>query len=634
MKFYEKYFVEVKHGSKVTYSESDLNKLDRMYETELFERKEKRIMSPFRREMQRSFQSQVRDYAFERILDRHLYTFKYMLVIPDPYGVSKQTALILFNSSKRCKVHYRVAGNTKEADFEADTIFTTRHRVPVMGLYQGRNNKVDMELIDESGQIIKHRVLTIYVSPISEVQTSIVKKTDNNLSQFPFILLNGIFYNPIAIDTNGDVRFSLQCQTDKLGIIPMQNGRFLLADKTAGRVDEHGNIKPCRYQEIDYMGRVYRTFLLDHSIGRALAQNGDSLFMVASSAEGYDMDTIIELDMNTGKVIQSCNLADILSDKYRDKNNWANITHMEYYDGLLLAVVKRLHSVIMLNWKKRTVEWVLAPEKPWEDTFVKNYLLKNEEESAEAICSKPEYAALTGKISEDKYRMILFDTMTVGDVPNGVKGKKKALTKIVEIDIKKKSYRVVQSFTSEKSLRYGSAFSSEDEQSLLIMSGFLKDTANCNAYLEEVSFKDGTCYKKTQLTKAYSGVWEFLPDVKDYCVSMEKNENVVVGKLKAPEEFHGTLSEISSERIDRYYFGRARICDDLFLFAMLPGGITNMYFIGENHAYVQNYSNVKPEEKRRFFAVPLDEFGKDEYNVYVECEGIIYKLKNDIRVVK
>ena len=35
----KKLFVEVKNGGKMTYSVSDLNKLDRMYETEVFAEK-------------------------------------------------------------------------------------------------------------------------------------------------------------------------------------------------------------------------------------------------------------------------------------------------------------------------------------------------------------------------------------------------------------------------------------------------------------------------------------------------------------------------------------------------------------------------------------------------------------------
>ena len=41
MGFFDKHFIEVRNGAKVTYSQGDLNKLDRMYETEVFERKKK-----------------------------------------------------------------------------------------------------------------------------------------------------------------------------------------------------------------------------------------------------------------------------------------------------------------------------------------------------------------------------------------------------------------------------------------------------------------------------------------------------------------------------------------------------------------------------------------------------------------
>ena len=315
MGFLDSYFIEVKNGSKVTYSESDLNKLDRMYEGEVLAKKNKKIISPMRKEMQRSFHSQVRDYAFERILDRHLYTFKYLLVIPDPYGAAKQTALILFNSSKTCRVHYCVEGDTPEYNFEGSSVPGTRHRVAIMGLYQGRNNKVDLQLIDEENNIIKHRVINIYVPPVADRLKSIVCRTDKQMSHFPFILLNGINFNPIVIDGEGKIRYSLQCRTGRLGMIPLQNGRFLLADKTANRMNSFGKVQPCRYHEMDYMGRVYRTFLLEYSIGRAVAQDGNSLFLVTSSDKNHISDCIIELDMDSGKIINKCDISTVLSDK-------------------------------------------------------------------------------------------------------------------------------------------------------------------------------------------------------------------------------------------------------------------------------------------------------------------------------
>ena len=46
MNLREKLFVEVRKGTKVTLSESDLNKMDRMYERELAQYDNRKVMAP------------------------------------------------------------------------------------------------------------------------------------------------------------------------------------------------------------------------------------------------------------------------------------------------------------------------------------------------------------------------------------------------------------------------------------------------------------------------------------------------------------------------------------------------------------------------------------------------------------
>ena len=94
MGLFGKWFVDVKRGTKVTYSESDLRKLDRTYEKEVFPGGRRKIMSPLRKAPQQAYLTQVRDYAFEKILDGHMYTFAHLLVVPNPYDLVKQSALI------------------------------------------------------------------------------------------------------------------------------------------------------------------------------------------------------------------------------------------------------------------------------------------------------------------------------------------------------------------------------------------------------------------------------------------------------------------------------------------------------------------------------------------------------------
>ena len=131
MGLFGKWFVDVKRGTKVTYSESDLRKLDRTYEKEVFPGGRRKIMSPLRKA-----------------------PFAHLLVVPNPYDLVKQSALILFNSSKLTKVRYRVLGDTPEADFVGETEYTRRHRVPVMGLYLDRSNNLDLVMIDEICYVI------------------------------------------------------------------------------------------------------------------------------------------------------------------------------------------------------------------------------------------------------------------------------------------------------------------------------------------------------------------------------------------------------------------------------------------------------------------------------------------------
>ena len=63
--------------------------------------------------------------------------------------------------------------------------------------------------------------------------------------------------------------------------------------------------------------------------------------------------------------------------------------------------------------------------------------------------------------------------------------------------------------------------------------------------------------------------WEFKPRIEDYCQALGINRDAVAGSLKPPAEFEGQMPPLADERIDREYFGRARLCDNLFLFAMM-----------------------------------------------------------------
>ena len=131
---------------------------------------------------------------------------------------------------------------------------------------------------------------------------------------------------------------------------------FLLVDKTANRVDKYGKVTPCRYHEIDYMGRVYKTYLLEHKIGRAIAQHGESLFFITSSDDEHLSDRIAELNLNTGELVKYCDIHALIGEEYRQYDNWIDTSYIEYNSGKLLITAKRLNSVINIDWNEQKIE--------------------------------------------------------------------------------------------------------------------------------------------------------------------------------------------------------------------------------------------------------------------------------------
>ncbi len=627
--------IDIKNATKTTYSEDDLKKMDLNYTKEFSAVMNQRIYSPIRKEMPRALITQIRDKAFEKILDDHLFTFKHLLVIPNPYGAAVQTALLLFNSSNVCKVRYRILGKdgASENDFCGETDYTDRHRVPVLGLYKGYTNKLVLELVDEDGVVFQRRDLSIYARDIELNLQNIVTKVQNKeASTFPFILVNGMNFNPIAIDQRGEVRYAMQLKTNKLGMIPLPNGNFLFADTSANCVDIENKPIACLYHEIDYMGRIYRTFLMEYPIGRAIAQNQDSLFLVTASDENHEGDCIVEMDMNSGNIVKKCNLVDILGEKYQDRKTWATVTSMEYQDGGLFVTLKRLHTILKLDWNSMKPQWAMAPASVWEDTPVASVLLHNET-GEEAISLLPEQSSIYHS-QEGKLQLLIYGIQNLGNVfPKEVDHSSKSRILLCEITEDNRTFRLVEKLDTVKAKRFIHAVDSKENHRMLSVCGMLdKRTENCKGVLEEIDIQTGHVINRMELCRTFRQAWVFEPDLAGYAVPLEKNIKVIHGQMTPPAEFSGKLPEASDKKLRKRIFGQNRLVGSLLLFAIYPGTVQHVYLVGKTHSYVQDYTMLELSKRRQSFAIDLSHIAIGEYLIYVEYDGNLYLLKNEIRV--
>ena len=626
MNLREKLFVEVRKGTKVTLSESDLNKMDRMYERELAQYDNRKVMTPYRKEPKRAFLAQLRDYAFERILDRHLYTFSHVLVIPNPYGVAKQTALILFNSSKEYKVRYRVFGDNGN-DFVGESSYTTRHRVAILGLYFERSNTVDLSLIDREGKVVKHRVIRIFVSEVPENQKDLVMEVEGDKSAaMPLLAVNGAAFSPLVFDADGAIRYSMQLRTYKMGMIPMPNGHVLLADRTANIVNSMGKIQPCRYHEMDYMGRVYRTYILNEPIGTALAQHDSSLYLVTSSDGEHYNDCILTMDMNTGEIVRRIKLIDLLGEKYHTGKEWLLFSAMEYRAGKLLLTLKRIHTIAQLDLESGKLDWVLAPKSIWQDTELEAIALTTE--GADIEMGRPDKA-----VWMDEHELLIYSTGTKGAVDGGYNDAQHSAVLRVSIDEAAGTYVQESKKDCLKTMQFGSALYTKEYNKYFHLTGITQDrTTELHSQIQLVNGENGEVEKTFKLTKNFLWAWEFHPDIPSFCVGMGLHDQTEFGKLPTPEEFHGTMPKKTDQRIRGTFFGNVHLCENLLQYSMLPGADEKLYFKGEHKTYVQDYSQLRMGRRKEIFAVQVDGLEPGEYDMYLQFQGKIRKLRNELRV--
>lgn len=627
--------IDIKNATKTTYSEDDLTKLDFNYQREFTLQKDGRVYTPFRKEIPRAWLTQIRDMVFEKILDDHLFTFKHLLVIPNPYGASVQTALLLFNTSKECCVRYRVLGKTEGTDFVGETESGTRHRVPVLGLYKGYTNKLKLELLDEKGEVFQRRDLTIYARDIAlNLQNIVTKVEHKDMSRFPFVLVNGVRFSPIALDQDGAVRYSLQIKTNQMGMLPLEDGRFLFADTSANRIGQDGKCAPCQYHEIDYMGRIYRTYLLDYPLGNVVAQRGESLFLLTSSDKKHIRDCIIELDRNSGIVKKRCALADILGTKYQDRGNWAVVSGMEFYQNTLLISLKRLHTVLALDWDSESVQWILSPESIWSGTTMESYLLQGRD-GQKMDSYLPEHFEVSAQ-EGDTVLLRMYCIQNKGTVPaEGAKASPDSRVVFYRIQQKEKSFVKERQVDVVKSKRFGSSLYAEQQNRILSLSGCLRRSSEeLRSCIEELEGESGDVINRLRLCKTFHQVWLFRPNIKAYSRPIQKRLEVVYGQLAPPSVYHGELPQLCEEKLKKKIFGNIRVCGSLFLFAFYPGTVSRVYLLGEHHAYMVDYSHLMLKRRKKSFAIALDRLEQDEYQVCVEYDDQVYQLKNEIRIEK
>lgn len=321
------------------------------------------------------------DQQIEAELTLGNYSLENPMVVLNPYKISPLTGLVLFQTEENCRVRVTVKGKTKEADISGELPAATSHRVPLAGLYPNMENMVILELLDTDGNVTETRELKVQTSGLPESLHGMVKpvKTSGE-SAFGLTMVYGQkCLLPFAYDSAGDIRWYLEKETGNYGLYHLSNGRILFQD-TGGYAPSQQKPQTTNIYEMDYLGRTYNLYYLPNGSHHEIIEKepGGNLLALTSSLKGHFEDEIIEIDRETGEIVNELELEDVFGETYVDKMDWAHINTVSYQkeDDTILISSRNLHSGIKINWTTHELVWILCAPEFWEGTEFEDYVLQ------------------------------------------------------------------------------------------------------------------------------------------------------------------------------------------------------------------------------------------------------------------
>lgn len=403
------------------------------------------------------------------------YTWENPYIKVNPYENSPLTALMIFHTDEPTKISYRVIGKTANTTISNKVEgYQTDYQVPIVGLYAGYENFVEVTMTSKNNE---KETKTFKIKTINlpkwirnfPIKVTVNDKNKMNIGSNELTVLNRTTKQTFAVDADGQVRWYYLRWNEHI-FEQLSNGRLLLFNKI-----KSGDEKYNMLVETDYLGRVYRQFSFDKTLGGSYAgtaglslvhhdvaemPNGNWLLTVDDGSK-YVEDTIAELDPKTGKIVKVIDFKKFFPESMYKNNkikandntssglglmDWLHINSIYYdpkTDNILLSA-RNQDIIWSMNYRTNKLNWIFTskPAKEWPSSFRK-YLLKPTKGTK---YTGGQHGLYILKESGNKLDILLYDNNIA--VTNGDKKQSGKYSAAIEyqIDTKKKTIKQVWSY--------------------------------------------------------------------------------------------------------------------------------------------------------------------------------------------
>lgn len=579
-------------------------------------------------------QTKAIDQEIQMELESGSYTWETPLVLNNPFKVAPLTGMILFETERPCRVRVTVRGKEEAYDLTGEIGEETLHRIPVVGLYPSYDNRILLELLNETGETVEQQEIIMTTSGLPEaLEDAVMVEESSGESAYGLTMVYGQKTRyPYAFDGAGDIRWYLEKQTGDSGLFALSNQRFIMQDNM-GYTPSILKPQATSLLEMDYLGRCYAEYYVANGTHHEVIEKepGGNLLVLSSSLEGHVEDLILELDRKTGEVVNALNLEEIFGETYVNKIDWAHLNTVSYQkeDDTILISPRNLHSAMKINWTTHQLEWILGDPEFWNGTDFEEYVLSPEGEFYWHYQQHSVY-----QIEEDldgdpaTIHISMFDNHVKSSRNVESYDKRKdSYLKIYTVNEEEKTVTLEKEFAVQRSKITSNTVYDEESGHLFGMCGWLlKDSQDRLGKIYEFDYETGEIVRRYSLKNRYYRAMEMEVNYKDLARTFEPDEEYIKGELRAAvktsekiKEPKQTLNEgISLKRKGSVLYVNA-----------LDHHISQLIFKGESHSYVYDLTDIKLKRKSFLnvlidIPVPMENFEPDMYQIYCVYQDVYY----------
>ena len=303
------------------------------------------------------------------------YTIDNPNIIVNPYEISPLTALVIFETEEKVAPTITVVGKDEHSTFTHTFEANTVHYLPIYGLYADTSNEVIISYrnVEKTLEIKTEALPDDFIMPTS------VEANKSKLGNELYFFTPSSSGYTCAYDVNGDVRWYLTINA-LWEINRLSNGHLMVSTE---RLVNSPYYMSGLY-EMDLLGKIYTEISLEGGYHHDYFELPSGNLLVASNDfnndDGTVEDYIVEVNRNTGDIVKTWDLKDVLNMEDGKSENWTEYdwfhNNSVWYDEATNSITlsgRHQDAVINIDYDTGELNWIIGDPTNWSEEYQKYF---------------------------------------------------------------------------------------------------------------------------------------------------------------------------------------------------------------------------------------------------------------------